>query len=50
MRAVADLTLDVLARLTGSSGLPGKASVLAMLPEIRERHVRGIVPPPECRG
>lgn len=50
MRAIDDLTLDVLHRLTAGSGLPGEARVLALLPEILERHVRNIVPPPPaCR-
>ena len=49
MRAMADLTLDVLRRATEASDLPGKARVLELLPEILERHVRNIVaPPPEC--
>jgi len=50
LRAIDDLTLDVLVRLTAGSGLPGEARVLALLPEILERHVRNIVPPPPgCR-
>ena len=49
MRAIADLTLDVLRRATEASDLPGKARVLELLPQILERHVRNIVPPPpEC--
>jgi len=49
MRAIDDLTLDVLRRTTEASELPGKARVLALLPQILERHVRNIVPPPpEC--
>ena len=49
MRAIDDLTLDVLRRVTEASELSGKARVLARLPEILERHVRNIVaPPPEC--
>jgi len=46
LRAIDDLTLDVLRRATQASNLPGKARVLARLPEILERHVRNIVPPP----
>ncbi len=46
MRAIDDVSLDLLARVTAASGLPGKALVLEMLPEILERHVRNIVPPP----
>jgi len=50
MRAIDDLTLDVLRRCTEASDIPGKARVLELLPEILERHVRNIVPPPaECR-
>lgn len=49
LRAIDDLTLDVLRRATEASDLPGKARVLDLLPEILERHVRNIVPPPpEC--
>jgi hypothetical protein len=49
MRAIADLTLDVLRRATEASAMPGKVRVLALLPQILERHVRNIVPPPpEC--
>jgi hypothetical protein len=46
MRAIDDLKLDVLRRCTEASDLPGKARVLELLPEIVERHVRNIVPPP----
>ena len=46
MRAISDLTLDVLRRATEASALSGKARVLERLPEILERHVRNIVPPP----
>ena len=46
MRAIEDLTLDVLRRCTQASDIPGKARVLELLPEIHERHVRNIVPPP----
>jgi len=50
MRAIDDLQLDVLRRCTEASDIPGKARVLELLPEILERHVRNIVPPPaECR-
>ena len=50
MRAIDDLTLDVLRRATEASELPGKMRVLELLPQILERHVRYIVPPPaECR-
>jgi len=50
MRAIDDLTPDVLRRCTEASDIPGKARVLELLPEILERHVRNIVaPPPECR-
>ena len=49
LRAIDDLTLDVLTRVTAASALPGQARVLALLPEILERHVRNIVaPPPDC--
>jgi LAS superfamily LD-carboxypeptidase LdcB len=49
MRAIDDLTLDVLRRATEAAELPGKGRVLALLPQILERHVRNIVPPPpEC--
>ena len=49
LRAIDDLTPDVLRRATEASDLPGKARVLALLPQILERHVRNIVPPPaEC--
>lgn len=46
MRAIDDLTLDLLARVTAAADLPGKARVLERLPEIHERHVRNITPPP----
>ena len=46
LRAIDDVSLDLLARVTAASALPGKALVLEMLPEILERHVRNIVPPP----
>ena len=46
MRAIDDLSLDVLRRCTEASDIPGKARVLELLPEILERHVRNIVPPP----
>jgi hypothetical protein len=46
MRAIDDLTLDVLRRATEASALSGKARVLELLPQIMERHVRNIVPPP----
>ena len=46
MRAIDDLTLDVLRRATEASALSGKARVLELLPQILERHVRNIVPPP----
>ena len=46
LRAIDDLTLDVLRRATEDSAIPGKARVLQLLPEILERHVRNIVPPP----
>jgi LAS superfamily LD-carboxypeptidase LdcB len=46
MRAIDDLTLDVLRRCTEASGILGKQRVLSRLPEILERHVRNIVPPP----
>ena len=50
MRAIDDLTLDVLRRCTEASDIPGKARVLELLPEILERHVRNIASPPsECR-
>ena len=50
MRAIDDLTLDVLRRATEVAELSGKRRVLELLPEILERHVRNIVPPPpECR-
>jgi hypothetical protein len=50
MRAIDELTLDVLRRCTEASELPGKTRVLELLPEILERHVRNIVaPPPGCR-
>ena len=50
MRAIDDLTLDVLCRATAASDLPGKARVLELLPQILDRHVRNIVPPPpDCR-
>src|ERR1700759_533206 len=45
MRAIDDLTLDVLRRATEASDIPGKARVLELLPQILERHVRNIVPP-----
>jgi LAS superfamily LD-carboxypeptidase LdcB len=49
MRAIDDLSLDVLRRVTEASELPGKQRVLELLPWILERHVRNIVaPPPEC--
>jgi LAS superfamily LD-carboxypeptidase LdcB len=49
MRAIDDLTLDVLLRATDASDLPGKPRVLELLPRIMERHVRNIVaPPPDC--
>ena len=49
MRAMDDLTLDVLRRATEASALSGKARVLELLPQILERHVRNIVaPPPDC--
>jgi len=46
MRAIDDLTLDVLRRCTEASDIPGKQRVLERLPEIHARHVRNIVPPP----
>jgi len=46
MRAIDDVSVDLLARVTAASDIPGKARVLEMLPEIFERHVRNIVPPP----
>ena len=46
MRAIDDLSLDVLRRCTQASDIPGKARVLELLPEIFERHVRNIVAPP----
>ena len=46
LRAIDDLTLDVLRRATEASELPGKPRILALLPDILERHVRNIVPPP----
>jgi len=46
MRAIDDLTLDVLWRCTEASDIPGKRRVLERLPEIHARHVRNIVPPP----
>jgi LAS superfamily LD-carboxypeptidase LdcB len=50
MRAIADLSIDLLARVTAASGLPGQARVLELLPEIFERHVLNIAsPPPDCR-
>lgn len=50
MRAIDDLTLDVLRRTIESTELPGKPRILALLPQILERHVRNIVPPPgACR-
>ncbi|MBW8757407.1 MAG: M15 family metallopeptidase [Burkholderiales bacterium] len=50
MRAIDDLTLEILRRCTEASDIPGRARVLERLPEIFERHVRNIVPPPaECR-
>jgi len=45
LRAIDDLSLDLLARLTAASDIPGKERVLALLPEIFERHVRNITPP-----
>jgi LAS superfamily LD-carboxypeptidase LdcB len=45
LRAIDDLTLDVLRRATEASALPGKARVLQLLPQILERHVRNITPP-----
>jgi LAS superfamily LD-carboxypeptidase LdcB len=49
MHALDDLSVELLARITEASSLPGKASVIELLPEIFERHVRNIVPPPpEC--
>ena len=49
MRAIDDLTLDVLRRATEASALPGRERVLQLLPQILEGHVRNIVPPPpEC--
>ena len=50
MRAIDDLSVALLARVTAAARMPGKARVLEMLPEIFERHVRNIVPPPPgCR-
>ena len=50
MRAIDDLSVALLERVTAAARIPGKARVLEMLPEIFERHVRNIVPPPpECR-
>ncbi len=49
MHAIDDLPLDVLHRTIAATVLPGKARILALLPQILERHVRNIVPPPpEC--
>ena len=44
--SIDDLTLDVLRRAIEGTELPGKARILALLPQILERHVRNIVPPP----
>lgn len=47
--ALEDLTLDILREATQASKLSGRERVVALLPEIFERHVRNIVPPPpEC--
>jgi LAS superfamily LD-carboxypeptidase LdcB len=45
LRAIDDLSVDLLARVIGASGLPGAARVLELLPEIFERHVLNITPP-----
>jgi len=45
LRAIDDLDLALLRRVTAESTLLGKERVLALLPEILERHVRNIVSP-----
>lgn len=50
LRAIDDLSVPLLAEVTAQADILGKARVLEMLPEIFERHVLDIVPPPaDCR-
>jgi LAS superfamily LD-carboxypeptidase LdcB len=45
--ALADLTIDVLANaLAAAPGLAGRATICTRLPELYERHVRAVAPPP----
>jgi len=44
--ALADMSIDLLAKITRDSDMLGKKMVLEMLPEIFEKHVLNIVPPP----
>jgi LAS superfamily LD-carboxypeptidase LdcB len=45
LKAINDLDIDLLAELTRDSAILGKARILALLPEIFERHVRNIFLP-----
>jgi len=50
LRAIEALSLPLLAELTASTAILGKQTTLRLLPEIWERHILNIVPPPAgCR-
>ena len=47
LRAIDDLSLELLARVIGESTASGKVRILELLPKIYQRHILNITPPPE---